>query len=95
MGDIMGFFIELILDIFFEGSMELATNGKLPKWIRIIAGIILLLVFIGIVGLFLYLAYESLQEGQVGASILCFILAIICVIFFSWGFMRKYHKKNK
>ena len=40
MGNIMEFFIELILDIFFEESMELATNGKLPKWIRIIASII-------------------------------------------------------
>ena len=73
----------------------LATNGKLPKWIRIIAGIILFLVFIGIVGLFLYLAYESLQEGELGASILCFILAIICAIFFSWGFIRKYREKSK
>ncbi len=95
MDDIIEFLVELVLDILFEGGMELSADKKLPKWVRIVAGIVLLIVFSGIVGIFLYIAYEALQEGDTVASVVSFCIAVGLVIFFVWGFISKYHEVNK
>ena len=95
MDDMIEFFVELFLDIVLEGSMELGADKKMPKWLRIVAFMVLLIVFGGIVGLFLYIAYEALQEGDTVASIVGFCIAIGVVTFFVWGFVAKYREVNK
>lgn len=42
----MEFLIEFVLEILFEGSMELSTNKKIPKWIRYIFMVLIILLFL-------------------------------------------------
>lgn len=44
----MEFIFELILELLFEGSMELSTNKKTPKWLRIILAIFIILFMLTI-----------------------------------------------
>ncbi|MBQ8192587.1 MAG: hypothetical protein IJZ46_00725 [Bacilli bacterium] len=50
----MDFIIELLLELIFEGGMELSTSKKVPKWLRIIiASIIILFMLTITIGLVL------------------------------------------
>ena len=44
----MDFIIELLLELIFEGGMELSTNKKIPNWLRYPLIVIILLVGVGI-----------------------------------------------
>lgn len=91
MDDIIEFIVELVLDIFVEVGM----NQKMPKWLRIVVLLILLLVFGGMIGTFLYISYEALQKGDRIASLVAFIIAIALGIFLVWGFWSKYREINQ
>ena len=91
MDDIVEFIVELVLDIFVEVGM----SKKMPKWLRIIVLLILLIVFGGTIGIFLYISYEALQAGDRIASLVAFMIAIALGIFFVWGFWSKYREINK
>lgn len=95
MDDIIEFIVEVVLDILFEGSMELSVNKKMPKWLRRLALLVLLIVFGGIIGIFLYISYEALQEGDTVASMVGLIVAIGLGICFIWGFISKYREINQ
>ena len=95
MDDIIEFIVEVVLDIVFEGSMEIFSNKKMPKWLRIFVFLLLSVLFFGIVGIFLYIAYEASQEGDMIAALVAFVLAIAVGTFFIAGFIRKYRNRNK
>lgn len=44
----MDFIIELLLELIFEGGMELSTSKKVPKWLRIILSSIIILFMLTI-----------------------------------------------
>ena len=44
----MDFIFELILELLFEGSMDLSTNKKVPKWLRIIFASLIILFMLTI-----------------------------------------------
>ena len=81
----MEFLIELILELIFEGSMEISSNRKVPKIIRypLIGRIFLLFLFV--FGIILFVAIISYKE-----SIILSILFIIIDIFLVIGFIKKF-----
>uniref|UniRef100_UPI004056008F hypothetical protein n=1 Tax=Agathobacter sp. TaxID=2021311 RepID=UPI004056008F len=95
MDDIIAFFVELVLDILLESSMEAGKNKKLPKWVRVLALLVLLTVSGGMVGIFLYIAYEALQEGDMAAGAVSCIIAMGLAVFLIWGFVSKYREARK
>lgn len=44
----MDFIIEILLELIFEGGMELSTSKKVPKWLRIILSSIIILFMLTI-----------------------------------------------
>ncbi len=88
----MEFILELIAEIIFEGTVELSTNKKVPWPLRILACLILLVVYGGLLLLLGYVGVSLIQEGNtVGGAIFMLVdlfLAIICV----WGLARKYRE---
>lgn len=60
----MDFLIEIILELIFEGTIEISSNQKVSKWIRypLIYILILLvsLIIIGILILGMYLSKENI-----------------------------------
>lgn len=95
MDDIIEFIVEVIFDILLEGSMEFFSDRKMPKWLRIVVLFVLLVVFCGIVGIFLYIAYEASQENDMVAAGVSFAIAIAVAVFFVVGFICKYRERNK
>ena len=81
----MEFLIELILELIFEGSMEISSNRNVPKIIRYpLIGLIFLL-FLFVFGIILFVAIISYKE-----SIILSILFIIIDIFLVIGFIKKF-----
>ena len=90
----MEFLIELILELIFEGSMEISSNRKVPKIIRYPLISLIFLCFLFVFGIILFVAIISYKE-----SIILSILFIIIDIFLVIGFIKKFkelylNKKN-
>lgn len=51
--------MEVILDIVLEGSIEVASDKKVPLPIRIVGTIIVAIVYFGILGSLLYLGIHN------------------------------------
>jgi len=81
----MEFLIELILELIFEGSMEISSNRKVPKIIRYPLIGLIFLCFLFVFGIILFVAIISYKE-----SIILSILFIIIDIFLVIGFIKKF-----
>ena len=78
---------EILFQIIVEGSLEASRDKKIPLWIRIIAGIILIAVYGGLVG---FLIYEGIRSKNWILS----VIGIALLVFFAFGF-RKVFKKHR
>lgn len=89
----MEFLIEAVLDLIFEGSIEISSNKKVPKWIRypLIVLIILfcMIVILGLLIIGIVMLKESILAGiiTISVSLILFILGII-------KFNKIYKEKN-
>lgn len=81
----MEFLIELILELIFEGSMEISSNRKVPKIIRYPLIGLIFLCFLFVFGIILFVAIISYKE-----NIIFSILFIIIDIFLVIGFIKKF-----
>ena len=89
----MDFLIELVLDLIFEGSMELSNNKKVPKWIRYILITFIVSVFIIVSLLFLLVSLLLLKETLIG-SLVFFIIFIVFIVFGIKKFRKMYFEKK-
>lgn len=79
--------IEIIIELIFEGSIELLHNKKVPKWIRCIIALFLVGVQIGIIVLGVILFEKSILGGSIIISVgILLMIGIIIKI-------KKYIKK--
>ena len=58
----MEFLIELIMELVFEGTLELSTSRKIPNWIRYPLIALIGLLFAAFIGLILLLGLLILQH---------------------------------
>ncbi len=79
--------MELLLDIIFEliveGSVEVAKNRKISKWIRYPLVVLISLFIIAIIGLLTFVGFALVFEGEIYAKlggILFLIFDIILII---------------
>jgi len=88
----MEFIFELMADLLLEGSMEIASNRKISKFIRYpILAIIILFFLVVIFGL-MYLGIISLSGSIIGGIfiiILSLVLLIACVCKFREVYLRE------
>ena len=54
----MEFLLELLFDIIVEGSIELGSQKAVPMPLRILAAFIVLVVFFGMGGMFVYMGMK-------------------------------------
>lgn len=81
--------IEIILDLVFEGGLEMAKSKKVPKPIRFIIIAIIILIFALGIGLIYLTAYLVLKKSLI-VSIIFFVLASIMLIGIITKFRREY-----
>lgn len=93
----MEYVIEAILDLILEGSIELSSNKKVPKWIRYPLIVFIVLFFsIVILGLFilgLSIMKENIILGFIIVGVSLFLL-VGSIIKFKKIYITKVENKN-
>ena len=90
----MEFLIEFLLELIFEGSMELSKSRKVPKWIRYPLIVIILLLFLIVDFLFVFVSIVILKENILG-GILFSIFTIFFIVMSIIKFKKMYFEKKK
>lgn len=88
------FILDFVFDIILEGSAMIVSEKKIPIPIRIIAFIIVALLYVGIGGLLIYIGFLSLIEKDYIAALI--LLSAGLFVFIAGFFqIRKEIKKRK
>ena len=90
----MDLLVEIILELVLEGSVEGATNNKLPKWARIGLLVLATLVYFAIMVVFIWLIVEA---DNVPARIILGVVVMFCIVAFVdlWCKVLKERKRKK
>ena len=96
----MEFILELLFDIIVEGSIELGSEKKVPMPLRIIALLVVWIIFFGMGGICIYESYDAYLAGAMSGAWLAFgfgVFLIIGGIFIAFKMFRKKkdHKLEK
>lgn len=84
----MEILFEILFELIVEGSLEAAADKKVPLWIRIIAGIILIAVFGGSAGVLIYIGIRN-------TNWILLVIGIVLLLFFAFGFWKVYKKASE
>jgi len=88
----MDFIIELILELFLEGSIEISSNRKISKWIRYPLIILIVTLFVAVISLIFYVGLSLLNDFLL-LAIFFILIAIImftnCIIKFKKIYIEK------
>ncbi len=79
----MELLLEIIFELIVEGSVEVAKNRKISKWIRYPLVVLISLFIIAIIGLLTFVGFALVFEGEIYAKlggILFLIFDIILII---------------
>ena len=90
----MDLLVEIILELVLEGSVEVATNNKLPKWTRIGLLVLATLVYFAIMVVFIWLIVEA---DNVPARVILGVVVMFCIVAFVdlWYKVLKERKRKK
>lgn len=84
----MDFILEIIITIIFEGTLELTTSKRVPLLVRVIAAVLLLSFYIGLVGILFYIGLKHKSWVVIGCAVFVFALVAIVAI-------KKYHEMKR
>lgn len=93
----MEYIVELILDLFLVGSIEASQNVKVPKPLRYLLLILLIMFFTFIIGLIIFLGIEVLNKNTYAGLFLIMVglfMLITCIIKFQKVYMHKKERKE-
>lgn len=90
----MDFLIEFLGEVVFEGVLEVIQSTKVPRCIRYFLLAFVSLFYLGIIGLFLFLAITSFKDKAFLISILAFFFSFLLSIFYG-VFLWKLKKDTK
>ncbi len=83
----MEFLFDIIFEIIVEGSLELSTTKKVPTILRILAAIVFIAIYGGLIALFFFFGIKNRQPLLILLGIGVSALVVFAV--------RKYIRKNK
>lgn len=91
----MDFLIEILLELVFEGSIEISSNKKVPKWIRypaiIFISLFLGVVIFGLIGTGIYV----IVNGNIPVGTMILIIGLVLLTFTIIDFRKKYIDKKE
>ena len=89
--DEMDFLIQLVLELIIDGSIASVGDKKTPPAVRVIAAVILIAAFCGLVGLSLFLIIkDTSMTGKAGGG-----LILLITLFMTYRFFAIYRQRNK
>lgn len=74
--------IEFLIDLVFEVGIEASENKKLPKFVRVILAVIIILIYLFAAGTILLVGALMLEETVLGGIAMIFLGVIILVALF-------------
>ena len=87
----MDFLIQLALELIIDGSIDSVGDKKTPMAVRVVAAVILIAVFCGLVGLSLFLIIkDTSMTGKAGGG-----LILLITLFMTYRFFTLYRQRNK
>ena len=90
----MEFLIELLIELIFEGGIELSANKKISKWIRYPLIIIIMLFFGFIIFGLLFLGI-SLANENIYLGLLLIVISLILLVAAIYKFKKIYIEKER
>lgn len=90
----MEYLVDILLELIFEGSMELSKSKKVPKLIRYPLIVFILLLFLIVDFLFVFVSILILKENILG-GILFSIFTIFFIVMSIIKFKKIYFAKKK
>lgn len=80
----MEFVFGLFYDLFFEGTLDIAlkigTSKKVPMFFRILALIVFLVLYVGIIALLSVYGVDALRNNDIFGGCLCILTALVVLI---------------
>ena len=86
--------IELILELLLEGSIE-ASRSKIPKPVRYLITVLIVLFFIAVIGFIFGAGIISLNNDNIPAGIFLILIGAVMVVMSVIKFIRTYLTKRK
>ena len=90
----MDFIVELLMEIILDGTLEVSTmkSKKVPLVVRLLAGIVVLGLYGGLLMAFLYVGIHNQSPVFIGISL---VLMIVIIAFFVKFYRTVKTKNNK
>ncbi len=80
----MEFVFELLFEIIFEGTLdltlEIGTSKKVPMFFRVLALIVFLALYVGIIVLLLVYGVGALRDNDLFGGCLCILTAVVVLV---------------
>lgn len=88
------FVLDLVFDIILEGSSVLISKTKIPIFIRVIAFIIIIGLYLAVAGLLIYIGYSAMLDKDYIAMLLLFGGALFVLICGFFQIRKELSKRN-
>ncbi|MBR3117544.1 MAG: hypothetical protein IKF36_06735 [Bacilli bacterium] len=90
----MDYVLSLVIDLILEEGVSTSKSNKLPKGVRYFLFALVLILYIGIIGLITIIGISSLKENLV-EGILALLFALCILVVCILRFKAVYSKKTK
>ena len=95
----MEFAFELLFQIIVEGTVDIGldavTSKKVPLFFRIIALIVFLAIYVGIISLLVIYGMDALRSHDRFGGVLCIGTALIVLVGCIYAVVRKMRKRHE
>ena len=90
----MEIIFELLYELILEGAAEIVQDKEFPIGVRIGAGVVLFVVFGGILAILIYAAWESWSDGSVVGAIILAVLTLALLVLILSVFIKPPKKRK-
>lgn len=85
---------EGLIELIFEGLTSTSECKRVPILLRILAALLVLLIFGGVSGLMIFVGIMLLKENNIIAGIFMFIIAVLVWVFAIRNFVKVYRNRQ-
>ena len=76
----MEFFVEILLELILEGTMEASQNKKVPKLVRVVLIVLISAFYLSVIGLILFIGVSCWKTNKIGGLIIITIGSVIFIM---------------
>ena len=90
----MEFFVEILLELILEGTMEASQNKKVPKLVRVVLIVLISAFYLSVIGLILFIGVSCWKTNKIG-GLLIITIGLVIFIMAAVSFRKMYLRKTK